>query len=82
MPDRIDLSLNSEQALAVLNAVEDAMRMIDERRETAANAYADNPGLRDLLDRPTARNYTMLEKVRWMIRYALDSAEEDKDASK
>lgn len=81
MPNGIDLSLNSEQALAVLNAVEDAMRKLDERRVTAANAYADNPGLRDLLDKPMARNYTMLEEVRWMIRYALDSTEEDKDAS-
>jgi CHASE3 domain sensor protein len=82
MPDRIDLSLNIEQALAVLNAVEDAMRKIDERRGTAANAYADNPDLRDLLDRSMARNYTMLEEVRWMIRYALDPTEEDKDAGK
>lgn len=81
MPNGINLGPNSEQALAVLNAVEDAMRKLDERRETAANAYADNPGLRDLLDKPRARNYTMLEEARWMIRYALDATEEDKDAS-
>lgn len=37
----------------------------------------------DRIDR-LARNHTFwpVEEVRWMIRYALDSTEEDKDASK